>query len=316
MAERPWSDNHVNTRYARDNEVAILTNMVQLLRAASSEALSLLNTNQSLQHQPYAQIAYPSFFFNVAPRCDAKRVARPAWQRLAMCNNSSTSFVPYGFAQKMSRAVYGGGFKRTASLDPVEIAWHHDSLFDVMPSSTLATCTAGIGQCWPYYGSNAELIEPDPCTNVSNIAMVLDLTTHSLTLNVEGVNECFLDSAPWNSRRDLQSPRTRDPDKLDSWASGVWRAVRDMQEDIQGKTDDPSSARVVLAGPAWDAHLLYALQRSLAATSLRPSSLSLSRGGYAASMGAAAWGLITDYHFYWAHDDAPAALEYGEHDEL
>lgn len=61
--------------------------------------------------------------------------------------------------------------------------------------------------------------------------------------------------------------------------------------------------QLVLAGPAWSADLLDALQPTLQTINLRPSTLSLSHDGM-------------DHYFSWEHGDPPAALRYTGYDEL
>lgn len=94
--------------------------------------------------------------------------------------------------QKMSRAIYDSSFRRTLSSTPRYVVYNHDSLSDTMPAVTLATCTAGVGKCFPMYQGGADFIEPNPCSEAGNVALVIDLTSHSLPVWAEGLNKCFL----------------------------------------------------------------------------------------------------------------------------
>lgn len=95
-----------------------------------------------------------------------------------------------------------------------------------------------------------------PCTVSGSVAIVADLQERGLSLWAEGINDCYIDSVPWNTWPELKPPPI---DDVMNWTYSVQGKILQLLEDTTRRANT-EGIELIPTGDAWTEDLLNTLR--------------------------------------------------------
>lgn len=172
---------------------------------------------------------------------------------------------------------------------------NYDDFEFIHPAATHAICAAEVGTCALKFGVRTSFHEfgLTPCSYPGRVAVVADLWDAGLSLWAEGLDDCQLDSVPWNTLPELKPPPT-DNISVTAWAQIVQRKIAKLLEDTASKSNTEDGVKLIPTGDAWTRDLLESLGNTTTAFTILKISLPES----AASMNAAKAARFEEWSFH------------------
>lgn len=252
-----WFDVNTSGEDTQPSEITILARTVSDLLKRSRFALEYHNIS-FVDQRPYAIVTVPDFLKTTIQH-------RPyhGWEPLWPPRNHP-SYWNTALFRMMSQAVFDAGFQdiwRTMAdgVDPSSMIGQYEA------SAIWAACATIRYKCFALATGGGETIVEGTyvsraCEEQHNVIISADMTSHSLSFFVRGMEQCQISWSPWSSHTSLSLGQfSNDEQKKAIWIASVQQAIRDLLKGSQPSFDAIANSTLLVKGPGWTDITLQAL---------------------------------------------------------